>query len=274
MYNRVDWGSDIGVAPYTHYRLSAIVNGVGGQTLVAYSSQDCPSRSLKPAPGFNPFRCFPQYYKPQQAPAGWAWFNKYVVTSVTERDLSPAGAPDEVWSYAYGVSSTTDQSLWAKDFNESVELAYRTSNLWRGYTDVTTTHGSGGVQTVSRAQYHHGMDGDSLSNWETGDTVWEGRRASLLTPLGTPDVTAAIGGLGGRCLGAVGGSTAPGAFVELQDCTGSAALAWRYHLDTFTFRNAVHGSVSGHHRGHLQPGHPHRAVDLQRRTAAGVAVLP
>jgi RHS repeat-associated protein len=241
LVNRVDWGDDIDVAPYMHYRLTSILNGVGGQTVSAYSGIDCPARSYKPAPGFNPFRCFPQYFKPQIAPAGWGWFHKYVVTAVTEKDLTAAGAPDETWSYTYGVGSSTDQALWGRDFNETVQLAYRTFNLWRGYADVTTTHGASGTQTVSRTVYHRGMDGDSPSNWETGDAMWEGRRSWTSASLRTPGATTLIGGGRTLCLGAIGGSTTAGAFTEVQDCTGAPAQAWKYHLDTFTFRNQVTG---------------------------------
>ncbi|MGE5828236.1 MAG: hypothetical protein ACM30G_07705 [Micromonosporaceae bacterium] len=117
----------------------------------------------------NPYRCFPQYFKPQVTPAG---FHKYVVTSVTERDLSPAGAADEMWAYAYSAEASSDVPPWARDFAETIQLAYRSWILWRGYTDVTTTHGSaGGTQPISRVLYHRGMDGDSLSSWETEQGV-------------------------------------------------------------------------------------------------------
>jgi len=42
MANMVDWGANIGVSPYAHYRLTSIVNGMGGQTLVEYSTVECP----------------------------------------------------------------------------------------------------------------------------------------------------------------------------------------------------------------------------------------
>ncbi|MGE5828235.1 MAG: hypothetical protein ACM30G_07700 [Micromonosporaceae bacterium] len=31
MFNRVDWGDDIGVAPYVHHRLTSILNGSAGR---------------------------------------------------------------------------------------------------------------------------------------------------------------------------------------------------------------------------------------------------
>jgi hypothetical protein len=68
---------------------------------VAYSGTDsgCVFGSPFPPPSDNTKRCFPQYIKPQQAPPGWSWWHKYVVTSVTEADLVGA-SPDITTSYA------------------------------------------------------------------------------------------------------------------------------------------------------------------------------
>ncbi|HZM74530.1 MAG TPA: RICIN domain-containing protein [Candidatus Limnocylindrales bacterium] len=247
MFNRVDWGNISGTAPYTHYRLTSVLNGVGGQTLVSYSGVECVNGAAKASPGFNPLRCFPQYYKPQQAPAGWGWFNKYVVTSVTEKDLSSAATPDQTWTYAYSTASATDVSLWGHDFTETSVLALRSWPLWRGYTDVTTTHGpAGGTQTVTKTLYHRGMDGDSLATTDNQAMVWEGRRAFVITPLGTPQVTAPIGGVGGKCLEAAGGGTANGTAVQVYDCHGGANQVWQYNQDTtspyvLTFKSPVSG---------------------------------
>ncbi|WP_203911404.1 ricin-type beta-trefoil lectin domain protein [Rhizocola hellebori] len=238
MANRVDWGNDIGVAPYMHYRLRSINNGVGGQTLVSYSVQDCPLRSLKPAPGFNPFRCFPQFYKPAQASPGYGWFHKYVATEVTEVDLSPVNAPDETWSYSYTVGAGTDTSLWAHDYNETSLLAYRTWSQWRGYNEVTTTHGpAGGVQTVSKKLFYRGLHGDSLATVDNQAMAWESRTSYLTVPITVPGQTGAIGSVGGRCWDTVGGSAANGTAVHLWDCHGYGSQQWRYNLDTLTFKN-------------------------------------
>ena len=71
------------------------------------------------------------------------WFHKYVVESVTERDLT-GGSPDETWSYAYSNQDANDQSMWRHDYSETALLAYRSWPLWQGYTTVTTTHGPAG----------------------------------------------------------------------------------------------------------------------------------
>src|SRR5207247_4152995 len=118
LFNRKNWGSDIGGAPYVHYRLTTITTGTGGQTLVSYQPTEC-TRAFDPKPDANPYRCFPEYFKPQQAPAGWGWFHKYPVIQVVDRDLT-GGSPDEVWSYSYGTGNASDTSLWRHDVNENV----------------------------------------------------------------------------------------------------------------------------------------------------------
>ncbi|MDT4986862.1 MAG: hypothetical protein QOI74_956, partial [Micromonosporaceae bacterium] len=91
--NRKDWGNDLGVAPYMHFRLTDIRTGTGGETMVSYTGPDC-SRVTIPTPDASNWRCFPQFFKPQTAVAGFGWFQKYIVTAVTERDLT-GGSPDE-----------------------------------------------------------------------------------------------------------------------------------------------------------------------------------
>ncbi len=240
LFNRVNWGESISVAPYAHYRIDLISNGTGGQTSVSYSEGECINHYYNQASSFNPTRCFPQYFKPQQAPAGWDWFHKYVVTGVTERDLT-GGGPDEVWSYAYSNLSSTDQSLWAHDTAEAGRLDHRSWSVWRGYSDVTMTHGAaGGPQTVTKKQYHRGMSGDAVARL-TGnltDVAWGARRAYLSTPVGAPAVTAALGGDGGRCMEPFGAGTANFTHVHIWDCVpGAPSEIWQYDLNHFALRN-------------------------------------
>src|SRR5262249_35595753 len=149
---------DVGVPPYNHYRLTQVDTGSGGETLVAYSTAEC-DRNHPPIADTNPYRCFPEYFKPAQAPPGWGWFNKYVARQVTDKALT-GGTPDEVWSYAYSAAGSSDTSLWHHDFAESTVLAFRSWSLWRGYPTVTVTHGAaGGPQSVTTSQYFRGMDG-------------------------------------------------------------------------------------------------------------------
>ena len=231
MYNRVDWGNDVGVPPYVHYRMTSMVNGTGGQTTVAYSGTEC-TRSYPPVPDSNPYRCFPEYFKPAQAPAGWGWFHKYVATSVTNQDLT-GGSPDEVWSYAYSTAGSSDGVLWYHDYNETTTLAYRSWSLWRGYSTVTVTHGAaGGPQTVTTNLYYRGMDGDSKVSADLQSVVWNGRRVGLLTTLGTPGTTGAVSGTGYKCLDLSGYGSTNGTNVQIWDCTGAWNQVWQRKFDS------------------------------------------
>ena len=172
MFNRVDWGNDIGVAPFMHYRLTSVLNGIGGQTLVAYSAAECDAVDGADGGG-EPVPVFPAVLQTAaSAPAGWGWFHKYVVTSVTDQDLT-GGSPDEVWSYAYSTANSSDPSLWHHDYSETSLLAQRSWSLWQGYSTVTTTHGAaGGPQTVDTSVYYRGMDGDGQAiGRQLGDGV-------------------------------------------------------------------------------------------------------
>ena len=260
LFNRVDWGNDIGVSPYNHFRLTSIVNGMGGQTLVSYSTPQC-DRSFQPNVEANPYRCFPEFFKPTLAPAGWGWFHKYVVTSVTDKDLT-GGSPDEVTSYAYSTAGSSDPSLWHHDFAETIQLAFRSWLLWHGYSTVTITHGASGPQSVTRNQYFRGMDNDGMATTPNDGMVWGSRRVGVTTPV-TLAGAAAIAGTGGGCLNLVGGGTADGTRLELRDCTGAAGQVFQMGQD-FTMRNPGSGkciAVNGTGNGSI--------VDLRPCDASG-----
>lgn len=229
LFNRVYWGDSIGVAPYLHYRITSILNGMGGQTLVTYSGPQCDS-SWVPDVQANPYRCFPEYFKPALAPAGWGWFHKYVVNGVTDRDLT-GGTPDEVTSYAYSTVGTTDPMLWHHDYNESVQLAYRSWSVWQGYSTVTTTRGpAGGPQSVTSKLYFRGMDRDGMATAPNDAIVWNARRVGVTTPIGRAGA-AAISGDGGPCLTIAGGGSTDGTPMEIRDCTAAAGQVFHISWD-------------------------------------------
>ncbi|WP_426633817.1 ricin-type beta-trefoil lectin domain protein [Planosporangium sp. 12N6] len=248
MVNRKNWGNDLGLAPLMHYRVTRVNTGTGAETVVNYSGQgepfsstDC-VRDWDPLSQINPNRCFPVYAKPVTMPnAGWDWFHKYVVTSVTNRDLT-GGSPDETWSYAYSTANSSDPALWHHDYNETVQLAYRSWTQWQGYSTVTVTHGpAGGPQTVTTNIHHRGMDGDGLASTDNQSMVWNARRVGVLAPLGTPGTIGAISGRGGRCLDVALSGTADGTNVQLYTCNTTGAQIWRYNWTDLTFRNPQSG---------------------------------
>jgi YD repeat-containing protein len=147
--NRLFYGT--GSPPYNHYRMTLVVNGTGGETLIGYNNSDC---ATDPTVDQDTQRCFPAW-------AGyWLWYQKYTVASVTDRDLT-GGSPDELWSYAYSTAGSSTNVLWHFDMSEIAPIAHRLWTDWRGYSTVTTTHGAtGGPQTVTTALYYRGMNGD------------------------------------------------------------------------------------------------------------------
>ena len=204
MFNRVDWGNDIGVAPYTHYRLTSILNGVGGQTLVTYSAPDCPLRRSNPRRASTPSGVSRSSTsrspgaRPDTAGSTSMWPPRSPSATCPRRTH-----PDEPGPTAMACGSATDTSLWAPRLQrDSVQLAYRTWPQWRGYTDVTTTHGpAGGTQTVSKNLFYRGMHGDSLATGDNQAMVWDSRRALRCPSPWDAAGRGAIGGVGGRCLG-------------------------------------------------------------------------
>lgn len=157
--NRVDYGADVGVPPLNHWRIGAIDAGMGGLTRIQYSGTEC-VRNQEPDPDQNSKRCFPVYFKPTSAPAGWGWFHKYVVDKVVEEDLT-GGGPTEEWAYTYSTAGANTTVLWGHDDTEVIPVARRSWSIFRGYSTVTTTHGAtGGPQTVTRKLFYRGLSGD------------------------------------------------------------------------------------------------------------------
>jgi hypothetical protein len=73
--NRLFYGT--GSPPYNHYRMTLVVNGTGGETLIGYNNSDC--TATLPAVDQVNQRCFPAW-------AGyWLLYQKFTVASVTER---------------------------------------------------------------------------------------------------------------------------------------------------------------------------------------------
>jgi hypothetical protein len=177
----------------------------------------------------NPYLCFPQYHQPNDASqaTGFGWFYKYLVSSVTERDLT-GSSPDEKTTYRYTNEATSDSALWGHDSNESVQLAYRTWSQWRGYSTVTATKEAGvNAKTVSRNVFHRGMDDDGKTLADGSGMSWFSRRVGLLAPPGTPNLDGAISGQGGKCLDIVNASKVAGTPVHLWDCYGNWSQVWQ-----------------------------------------------
>lgn len=143
------------------YRITKIVNELGGVTGVSYTLPTACSTSATPSS--NTGSCFPEYW----TPSGYIdpmrdWFNKYAVQEVLETDTTGGSAIKET-DYSYSGAA------WHYDDDETTKAKYRTYGQWRGYQQVTTTtgNGAGDAKTKQVDSYYQGMDGDWLSSTST-----------------------------------------------------------------------------------------------------------
>ena len=156
MANRVD-GLD-NAPPLNRMRISAISTEGGSSVAVSYSAKDCTPTSKPASPQSNTRRCFPIYWTAVgESTPTIHYFHKYVVSSVSETDLTGQGPPTQV-SYGY-----VGSPAWHYDESETVPTKYRTYGQWRGYGTVDTHKGgSGQAQTHARTLYFRGMHDDPL----------------------------------------------------------------------------------------------------------------
>ncbi|MFE4857256.1 polymorphic toxin-type HINT domain-containing protein [Streptomyces sp. NPDC056670] len=149
--NRYNTGN--GYPNFTRFRISGIVNESGAATSVNYSSAQC---DTKAAPSANTSRCYPVYWTPPgEANPILDWFNKYLVSTVTENDPT-GGSPGKVTAYTY-----LGDAGWHYDDNELTKPKYRTWGQWRGYPRVQTRVGETN-KTLTETLYYRGLDGDTL----------------------------------------------------------------------------------------------------------------
>ncbi|WP_433334975.1 polymorphic toxin-type HINT domain-containing protein [Spirillospora sp. CA-294931] len=153
--NRVDQAND-GIVPYTRYRVSKIFDESGGEINIDYTGQEC-SRAAPPTPQTNAKRCFPSiWHLPGQTTPITDWFNKYVTTSVVQKDRT-GGAPDMATRYEY-----IGDAAWHFDDDDGLTPEkYKTWSQWRGYGQVRVKTGNfASPSTQTDTYYLRGMHGD------------------------------------------------------------------------------------------------------------------
>nr|WP_233518262.1 RHS repeat-associated core domain-containing protein [Streptomyces corynorhini] len=121
---------------FTRPRVGVVATENGGDIEVEYRG-GC---ATEPATdkGRNNTTCYPVRWSPDgdvKTPAK-AWFNKYVVDSVTERDRVTTHGKPVVTSYAYS------SPAWDRTDDEFTRPSLRTYSVWRGYRQVAVTKGS------------------------------------------------------------------------------------------------------------------------------------
>ncbi|MEV0036561.1 polymorphic toxin-type HINT domain-containing protein [Streptomyces sp. NPDC050804] len=146
---------------FTRPRIGTVATENGGDIEVEYTG-GC---SAEPATdkGKGNGTCYPVRWSPdgeEKVPAK-AWFNKYVVASVTETDKVTTHGKPIVTSYTY------TSPAWDKTDDEFARPSLRTYSVWRGYRQVATVKGSKSTsqqgdpetQSYSVSRYFQGTGG-------------------------------------------------------------------------------------------------------------------
>ncbi|MDQ1026633.1 RHS repeat-associated protein [Streptomyces umbrinus] len=147
---------------FTRPRIGTVATEYGGDIEVEYKG-GCASEPSEDK-GKNNGTCYPIRWSPdgdEKTPAK-AWFNKYVVDSVTETDKVTSHGKPVHTMYDY-----TDPA-WAKSDDEFTRPSLRTYSDWRGYRKVAVTKGSKSssqqgdpqAQSYSETRYFQGAGGE------------------------------------------------------------------------------------------------------------------
>ncbi|MEU9305067.1 hypothetical protein [Streptomyces sp. NPDC048269] len=148
---------------FDRLRVETIRTETGGDIHVTYSAP-CKITDPRPQPETNTSRCYPVHWSPDTGLENppLAWFNKYVVEQVTEKDRV-ARQPDVTTTYTY-----EGDAAWAKDTDEFSKPKMRTYSQWRGYASVKTTRGAPTTgehdsteESQTQTRYFRGMSGDA-----------------------------------------------------------------------------------------------------------------
>ncbi|AWW42162.1 hypothetical protein DN051_40150 [Streptomyces cadmiisoli] len=147
---------------YTRPRIGTISTSNGADIEIEYTG-GCASEPAEDK-GEDNGTCYPVRWSPdgdEKTPAK-AWFNKYVVDSVTETDKVTSHGRPVTTQYAY------TGPAWAKSDDEFTRTALHTYSDWRGYRQVAATKGSksssttAGItqsQSYSETRYFQGVGG-------------------------------------------------------------------------------------------------------------------
>ncbi|WP_241826984.1 polymorphic toxin-type HINT domain-containing protein [Streptomyces graminilatus] len=173
---------------FTRPRIGTVSTESGGDVEVEYQG-GC---AIEPATdkGRDNGTCYPVRWSPdgdEKTPAK-AWFNKYVVASVTERDKVTSHGQDIHTLYEY------TGPAWSKSDDEFTRPSLRTFSDWRGYREVAVTKGSSTVgngilqtQSYSKTRYFLGVGGqvkdseDKYTLLADDDRQYAGMTAETIT---------------------------------------------------------------------------------------------
>ncbi|WP_152627093.1 RHS repeat domain-containing protein [Streptacidiphilus melanogenes] len=160
--NRVNLSD--GYPPITRYRLNTITTETGGVISVGYSGPAC-AGGTPSDPSQNTTLCYPDYWTPSgQTSPIQDWFNKYIVTGVTQQDPTGGGVNDTIVTSYTPIGSPA----WHYNDNPLTPSNQRTWDQWRGFHGMKVTTGtSPDPVTETDSYYFQGMDGDTLPGGKT-----------------------------------------------------------------------------------------------------------
>ncbi len=168
--NRVDYSYALGVLPMTLPRVSRVRTELDGVSDVTYGQPDPCTPVALPSPATNTTNCYPHYSAPEGGAAGFGWYNKWLVSTVTDTDEA-SGSPARLHTYTY-----TGGGAWHRDDNDFAPANTLTWSIWRGYGTVkvvdgaTTAPGSADSE-VTVTKYFRGMHDDQAATGQKSVTV-------------------------------------------------------------------------------------------------------
>ncbi|MFJ3786301.1 HYD1 signature containing ADP-ribosyltransferase family protein [Streptomyces sp. NPDC090093] len=156
---------------FTRPRIGTIATEAGADIEIEYAG-GCDKPPTTDRGKANTY-CFPVRWSPdgEEETAPKAWFNKYVVDSVTETDKVASLFADRIrTSYRYSGAA------WAKSDDEFQRPALRTYSDWRGHRQVIVTKGN---KTSSKAQPQTQSESVTRYFQGTGGKVFDSIDASV-----------------------------------------------------------------------------------------------
>ena len=174
--NRVESTTGDSYPTVSRERLTGIVTETGDKIGIAYDTPPgaCSGTGTLPAEDANTGLCYPDWWNTGTASGTVeSWFNKYVVTSVTQQNTAGGGVA-VISSYCYGAAGSAGSPAClaggAWHYNDSpLSLSKdRTWDQWRGFGEVTTETGTApDPVTETQSTYFQGMSGDYQSGGGT-----------------------------------------------------------------------------------------------------------
>ncbi|MFJ5921926.1 polymorphic toxin-type HINT domain-containing protein [Kitasatospora sp. NPDC092948] len=169
--NRVD-GLVPAVSEFNRPRMREITTETGGRITVTYKPVECSrlKNTMPASEAGNTMACMPVKWVPPGSPYNTKpindWFNKYLVSSISEASLVTSSTLAKETQYSYGGGAA-----WHRNDSEFADDDTRTYDNFRGYQTVTTTTGSGadGPRTKSTSTFLRGMGGQVADSW--GGTI-------------------------------------------------------------------------------------------------------